>query len=150
MAPLGNLVRLLPLHINELPAHPALESLLSPSSHQTNSAGSSPSQVGNVESSERPDLISFMEEVFHQAAIFIDDTLPATFKEGALRKSPPAVAKVQLLSRKISVAEIEAIPWINTSMYILRNRHFIFSLEATFRERLFLRSAIQAFTRLFP
>ena len=116
MAPLGNLVRLLPLHINELPAHPALESLVSTPPNQNKFAGSSPSQAANVEPSERPNLISFMEEVLDQATIFIDDTLPATFKEGALKKSAPALAKVRILSRKISVAEIEAIPWINTSM----------------------------------
>ena len=116
MAPLGNLVRLLPLHINELPAHPALESLVSPPSEQIESAESSPPQAGKVELSERPNLISFMEEVLDQAALFIDDTLPATFEEGALKKSSPAVARVRILSRKISKAEIEAIPWINTSM----------------------------------
>ena len=116
MAPLGNLVRLLPLHINELPAHPALESLLSPPSEPSESAESSSSQAGKVELSERPNLISFMEEVLDQAALFIDDTIPATFEEGAVKKSPPAVARVRILSRKISKAEIEAIPWINTSM----------------------------------
>lgn len=122
MAPLGNLVRLLPLHINELPAHPALESLVSNPSEQQKSVGSSPSQAGKVEASERPNLISFMEEVFDQATIFIDDTLPATFKEGGLKKSAPAIAKVRLLSRNISMAEIQVIPWMNTSMYI--PRHF--------------------------
>lgn len=118
MAPLGNLVRLLPLHINELPAHPALESLVIPHSEHTRSAESSPSQAGKVDSSERPNLISFMEEVLDQATIFVDDTLPATFKEGNLKKSAPATAKVRLLSRNISEAEIQAIPWINSSRYI--------------------------------
>ena len=117
MAPLGNLVRLLPLHINELPAHPALESLVSNPSEQQKSVGSSPSQAGKVEASERPNLISFMEEVLDQATIFIDDTLPATFKEGGLKESAPATAKVRLLSRNISMAEIQAIPWMNTSTY---------------------------------
>ena len=117
MAPLGNLVRLLPLHINELPAHPAIESLVSNPSEQPTSVGSSPSQAGKVEASERPNLISFMEEILDQATIFIDDTLPATFKEGGLKKSAPATAKVRLLSRNISMAEIQAIPWVNTSMY---------------------------------
>ncbi|KAF6227348.1 hypothetical protein HO133_008792 [Letharia lupina] len=116
MAPLGNLVRLLPLHINELPAHPALESLVIPHSEHTRSAESSPSQAGKVDSSERPNLISFMEEVLDQATIFVDDTLPATFKEGNLKKSAPATAKVRLLSRNISEAEIQAIPWINSSI----------------------------------
>ena len=114
MAPLGNLVRLLPLHINELPDHPSLESLVGIPSGPTKSA-SSPSRLGKDVSSERPDLISFMEEVFDQAAIFVDDILPATFIEGPLKKSPPATAKVRLLSRNISAGEIQAIPWMNSS-----------------------------------
>ena len=119
MAPLGNLVRLLPLHINELPAHPALESLISTSSDHTESAGTSPSQPGKVDSNERPNLISFMEEVLVQATMFVDDAVPATFKEGGLKTSAPATAKVRLLRRNISVAEIQAIPWINSGVHIL-------------------------------
>ena len=115
MAPLGNLVRLLPLHINELPAHPALESLVSTTSRHPKSADDSPSQTGKVDPSERPNLISFMEEVLDQASIFVDDTLPATFREGGLKKSAPATAKVRLLSRNISMAEIQSIPWVNSS-----------------------------------
>ena len=121
MAPLANLVRLLPLHINELPAHPALESLLSAASDHTQSAGSSPSQPGKVEPSEKPNLISFIEEILDQATIFVDDTLPGTFKEGGLKTSAPATAKVRLLSRNISRAEIQAIPWINSGMYTLKH-----------------------------
>lgn len=57
-----------------------------------------------------------MEEVLEQAAIFVDDTLPATFKEGRLKKSAPATAKVRLLSRIVSLAEVDAIPWINSTI----------------------------------
>lgn len=115
MAPLGNLVRLLPLHINELPAHPALESLISSASDHTQSAGSSP--PARVQPSERPNLMNFIEEVLDQATVFLDDTLPATFKEGREKKSAPAISKVRQLSRNISRAEIDAIPWINSGMY---------------------------------
>ena len=118
MAPLGNLVRLHPLHINELPAHPSLESLVSSTSNQIESAGSSPYLVSKLDSNERPNLMSFIGEVLHQAAIFIDDTLPTTFKEGSLKNSAPAIAKVRLLRRNISISEIEAIPWANSSMCV--------------------------------
>ncbi len=111
-------MRLHPLHINELPAHPALDSLITTPSEHTESAGSSPSQAGKIDPSERPNLISFMEEILDQAIIFVDDTLPATFKEGSLETSKPATAKVRMLRRNISMAEIQAIPWINSSMYI--------------------------------
>lgn len=115
MAPLGNLVRLLPLHINELPAHPALESLISSASDHT-------------QPSERPNLMDFVEEVLDQATVFVDDTLPATFKEGGLKKSAPAISKVRQLSRNISKAEIEAIPWINSGMYTLKDMLAFFLL----------------------
>ena len=105
MAPLGNLVRLLPLHINELPAHPALESLIE-----------SPNVDNELHAAERPDLISFMEEVLEQATIFMDDVLPSTFKEGRLKSSSPSTAHVRLLSRKITSAEIQSIPWINSTI----------------------------------
>lgn len=146
MAPLGNLVRLLPLHINELPAHPALESLISASSERNKSADIIPSQVGNADASERPNLISFMEEILDQATIFVDDTLPTTFKEGGLKKSAPATAKVRLLSRSISIAEIQAIPWINSSMYVPKENlpKFQFLSEQTS----FLAPEIFLFTRL--
>lgn len=114
--PLGNLVRLLPLHINEIPAHPALESLVRNPASPSNSNGSSPSQNGKVDSSERPHLITFMEEILDQAAIFVDDTLPETFKKGSLKKSKPATAKVQLLSRMVKPAEMKMVPWINSSI----------------------------------
>ncbi len=104
MAPLGNLVRLLPLHINELPAHPAFESLVE--SHLSS----------NFKPDERPNLISFMEEVLDQATMFIDDTLTNTFIERGLRSSPPSRAQVKLLSRGIGDAELQSIPWINSSI----------------------------------
>ena len=116
MAPLGNLVRLLPLHINELPAHPALDSLLHNPTSNDDVNGSSHLQPDRLSSSERPNLISFMEELLDQATIFIDDTLPATFKEGGLQKSKPSVGKVRVLKRMIPPAELKAVPWINSSI----------------------------------
>ena len=134
MAPLGNLVRLLPLHTNELPAHPALDRLI-----KTEEASS-------IQAADRPNLISFVEEVLDQAAIFVDDTLPNTFKEGALKSSPPSKAPVRLLSREIGIAEIQSVPWVNSSIprnwsvnskkspeawYARRSRHANHSDEGT-------------------
>lgn len=104
MAPLGNLVRLLPLHVNELPAHSALESLVNPD------------KSSNSNTAERPNLISFVEEVLDQAAIFVKDTLPNTFKKGNLKSSSPSKAPVRLLSRDIGDAATQSVPWINSSI----------------------------------
>ena len=105
MAPLGNLIRLLPLHINELPAHSALETLIE-----------SPNAGNNVHAAERPDLISFMEEILEQATFFLEDVLSGTFKEGSLKSSSPSKAPVRMYSRKIESAEIQSIPWTNSSV----------------------------------
>lgn len=114
MAPLGNLVRLQPLHINELPAHPLFESLLKDPKNTPN--GSTPSHVTKIDSTERPNLISFVEEVLDQATLFVDDTLPNTFKEGSLKSSAPSEAQVRLLSRSIGEADIRSVPWVNSSI----------------------------------
>lgn len=112
MAPLGNLVRLQPLDINELPAHPSLDSLLQDPERASEST--SPSQATMIAPTERPNLVSFIEEVLEQATLFVDDTLPITFKKGALKSSSPSEARVRLLSRDIGVAEIRSVPWINS------------------------------------
>ena len=103
MAPLGNLVRILPLHINELPHHPSFESLV-------DSAGGNSSR-----SNERPAVISFVKEVLDQAIAFTDD-LPNTFKDGGLKSSPPAEARVRLLSREIGTADIQSIRWTQSTI----------------------------------
>ena len=102
---LGNLVRLLPLHLNELPAHQAFES-----------PANDPALNRNNSPVERPNLISFIEEVLDQATMFVDDTLSATFKDGGLKSSPPSIAKVKLLSRSIESTNFQSVPWINSSI----------------------------------
>ena len=104
MAPLGNLVRLLPLHVNELPAHAAFESLLEPH------------KPGATETNKRPNLISFVLEVLEQATVFVEDTLPNTFKEGSTKTSSPSKAQVKLLSREVDVVEIQSIPWMDSNI----------------------------------
>lgn len=107
-------MRLQPLHINELPAHPLLNSLLKRPEDASN--GSSSSHATKVNSTDRPNLISFVEEVLDQATLFVDDALPNTFKEGGLKRSAPSEAQVRLLSRSIGEADIRAVPWINSSI----------------------------------
>ena len=100
---LGNLVRLLPFHVNELPAH-----------HAFDSPDNDPALNRNNSPVERPNLISFIEEVLDQATMFVDDNLPATFKDGGLKSSPPAAAKVKLLSRSIGSSDLQSVPWVNS------------------------------------
>ncbi|KAL6716278.1 hypothetical protein ACLMJK_005844 [Lecanora helva] len=101
MAPLGNLVRLLPLHIAELPFHPALEALI----HAE--------EISKISADERPNLFSFVKEVLDEATRFVEDTLPNTFKEGSLKSSSPSKGQVRLWSRDIQSTEIQSVPWTN-------------------------------------
>ncbi|KAI9818170.1 MAG: hypothetical protein M1827_000795 [Pycnora praestabilis] len=99
--PLGNLVRLEPLPINLLPAHPAFDEIT------PNRRSSVDSHTGN-----RPSLVLFLKEALEQATSFVDDVLPETFKEdGNQKTSAPATAKVETLRRQISGQDIAAIPW---------------------------------------
>lgn len=111
MAPLGNLVRLSPLQLNELPFH---------AEFQSSGTGSLGEQYHNLDLSRddnlldqggRPRLVFFLKEVLEEALQFVNDTVPSTFREGGLKASQPATAKVKLLNRDISSTELSEIPW---------------------------------------
>lgn len=73
-------LRLRPLHIAELPAHPTLQSIQSKRSRTV-------------------DLKCFVHEVLTEGVDFSDSVIPSNFqKRGSLKSSPPSTAKVQLLS----------------------------------------------------
>ncbi|KAF2090839.1 hypothetical protein K490DRAFT_53776 [Saccharata proteae CBS 121410] len=82
--PLGQHLRLRTLHTADLPPHPAI----------------APTSGTPVE------LFTFLKEVLDEAVTFADETIPATFKEGADKSAPPASAKVKLLSRDIKASEL--------------------------------------------
>ncbi len=110
MAPLGNLVRLHPLHISELPTHPELE-------NQTNPPNKKPAVDSATNgSTSRPPLLLFITEILNEAKVFVDTTLPATFKSKGLKTSPPSTAKVELLTREVSAEEIKSISWLSAQV----------------------------------
>ncbi len=101
MAPLGNLIRLLPLQLDELPYHPHL--------HDQISGSITGSEA--LDRNELPNLTAFIQEVLDHGMEFINDTLPSTFQKGNLRPSPPSTAPVRHLRRDISSAELGQISW---------------------------------------
>ena len=124
---LGNLVRLVPFSLDDLPAHPAFTDI--PKTQDGTKAagahrvdGSNPSDDSHVQQklgrlqSNRPALASFIEAVLSEATTFIDETTPRTFKEGSEKSSSPAVAKVCVLSRSVTSAELLQIPWANSRL----------------------------------
>lgn len=122
MAPLGNLIRLSPLQLHELPNNVKLGGSIKQSSGgrvynpstTTNDDSSADRTSDALDQDGRPKLAAFIKEVLDQAKEFIDDTISSTFREGSLKTSPPATAQVRLLSRGITGAQLHKIPWLKS------------------------------------
>ena len=118
---LGNLIRLLPLSVDDLPFHPAFTKIL-PSHETSNTTESHPpdgSRSGDdtpSQGSGRPVLIPFIKAILLEATSFIDDCVPNTFKESSLKSSPPSINKVSISKRTIFPAELSRIPWTNSEI----------------------------------
>jgi hypothetical protein len=106
---LGNLVRLAPLHLSELPAHPAITAQSSIAKGLP-SGSPSPDDAGPA-SSGRPQLVPFVKELLDQATGFVDDVVPMTFSEANEKSSSPAAAKVKVLKRELDARHLSQIPW---------------------------------------
>lgn len=112
MAPLGNLVRLLPLQLQEIPFHTDLETPRKHGLEETNQdIATTESPENLLEHDGRSQIVPFVKEVLNEAIRFINDTVPSTFKEGNVTPSKPSAAEVRLLSRNISKSELIEIPW---------------------------------------
>ncbi|KAL8936410.1 MAG: hypothetical protein Q9211_004202 [Gyalolechia sp. 1 TL-2023] len=130
MVTLGNLVRLAPLDIDTLPSHPALELTVTRkrprrASEDEAVATETPrkatqavneSEPSTIDVNGRPNLGPFIKAVLDEAVTFIDSTLPATFKPGSEKSSAPAAAKVQILKREITSAELSNIAWLDSKI----------------------------------
>lgn len=108
-ATLGNLVRLVPIALSELPEHPALTAQPSVS----NGLVSRPGGAGDLGTpgTGRPPLLPFVKESLDQATSFVDDVLPRTFSEANEKTSSPAAAKVTVLKRELDRQQLSHIPW---------------------------------------
>jgi hypothetical protein len=117
---LGNLVRLQPLSINDLPAHQAFpvtsmeKSDASAPAKDSSGSGDDITMLNYSGKSERPGLQTFILAALDEASVFIDGTIQRTFQKTALKPSKPATAKVQLSKRMISPHELGNVPWINS------------------------------------
>jgi hypothetical protein len=99
-APLGNLIRLTPLLLNELPVHPSI-----PSTPVKGAASS------NVDS-PRLELLNFLHAILDEGGAFLDkSTFQSTFTSQSSKSSPPSTSNVRLLKRDIPSSEIDKISW---------------------------------------
>ena len=91
---LGNLIRLVPLQVSELPHHPSFGS----QALQSNSVGT------------RPKLETFIKAVLDEALLFVRQVKPGPFHRSGKKSSPPAETKVELLKHEIPGPELDRLP----------------------------------------
>lgn len=121
---LGNLVRLIPLKLNEVPSHPAIETYLTASPHNkhppSSSSSSDSDSPANASSTLDPDgrplLAPFLQALLTEATTFVDSTLPTTFRTKSTKSNPPAKASIEVLQRMIPPEEISKIPFTETNI----------------------------------
>ena len=107
---LGNLVRLMPLALDDLPPHPKLD-------HLTNGEPVVTTEASDVQAKPpRTSLSVFLTAILSEAVIFIDSTVPATFHEGSEKPSAPSTSKVRILKREITASELSNVPWSDSKV----------------------------------
>ena len=115
--PLGNLIRLLPLSLTEIPSHPSFaEHELAINQNKTSPSGflvpSEPAPYPNDPSSIPkdfyPPLPVFLSAVLSEASAFVSTTVLSTFKASSKTQSKPSTSDVQILKRSIPSKEIES------------------------------------------
>lgn len=99
-APLGNLVRLTPMLLNELPAHSSIPN--TPIKGVANEGSERP----------RPDLLTFLRAILDEGGRFLSkDTFQSSFKSHSSKSAPPCPTDVQVSQREISASDIERVAW---------------------------------------
>ena len=118
--PLGNLVRLIPLKLNEIPSHPSISAYLNASTHKKHDSESDGSKIDlsssdgtspNLDPNGQPRLIPFVREILDEATNFVDNELLNTFSKKGTKSNPPATAKIEVSQRMIGSEEISRIPF---------------------------------------
>lgn len=117
---LGNLVRIAPLRLSDLPSHPSI-----PRDPQPDST--SPSTG--------PHLLTFLRAILDEASIFLS---PATFTTNftylSTKPSPPSTSPVELYKREVPASEQSSINW-SENQKILRRKPLKLEDENWFARR---------------
>ena len=111
---LGNLVRLMPLALDDLPPHPILDQLKHNEPVTTENSQVQAEQPSSE--SARTSLSLFLTAILSEAVTFVDSTVPSNFHEGSEKPSAPSSSKVRLLKRDITAAELSKIPWSDSKV----------------------------------
>ncbi|KAL8928286.1 MAG: hypothetical protein Q9208_001996 [Pyrenodesmia sp. 3 TL-2023] len=133
MARLGNLLRLEPFKLEELPALGELESIAVPQPKSKQKHAEEEDHVGEdstvapgalskvtetirsgastLNADRRPAMRPFIKAILDQAVTFTDEIFPFSCSPFAEKSSPPSRAKVQLLKRDGNPPWFTKIPW---------------------------------------
>ncbi|KAL8731751.1 MAG: hypothetical protein Q9166_003198 [cf. Caloplaca sp. 2 TL-2023] len=133
MATFSNLIRLVPLSLDDVPSHPALDLAIEQKRYrrlsrageiqvestipQKSTQRVKESEPETIDDNGRPYIGPFIKAIIDDAQKFVDGSLPATFKPGSEKPSSPAKTEVQLLKRNISAQEIStAVDWLGSKI----------------------------------
>ena len=101
---LSTLVRLAPLQLREVPAHPDL-----PTTANKQSSLAAPSQD---EDTRQPELLPFLTTLLNDGIDFLSQrSLEDNFKHHSNKSAPPSASDVEVLVRSISTATLNEIAW---------------------------------------
>ncbi|KAL8768101.1 MAG: hypothetical protein Q9209_005564 [Squamulea sp. 1 TL-2023] len=116
--------------LEDLPSHPALELSVEQirqkkisrvrEDHVQNTTPQKPTQRVNDGKPEDHDnnrhssIASFIKEILDSAVVFIDETMPSTFRASSAKSSMSTKTEVQLLRRDISTQAISTVNWLGS------------------------------------
>ena len=112
--PLGNLVRLTPLHLDEIPAHPSIPNF-SGVGRTDGANASNGTSTGTTLSKGRPDLQAFLKAILDEARTFIE-AYPSLAQSAGTKAAQPSTAKVDLLKCQVSGSELSSVPWQSSAI----------------------------------
>ena len=96
-SPLGNLVRIAPLELSDLPPHPSIPQQ---------------SQVDSTTTSSDSRLLTFLLAILDEASTFISpSTFSTTFTSLSTKSSSPSTSPVEVYKREIPASEVTSIRW---------------------------------------
>ncbi|ERF77116.1 hypothetical protein EPUS_07657 [Endocarpon pusillum Z07020] len=94
---LGNLVRIVPLELSDLPPHPSIPQQ---------------SQAASTTTPSDSRLITFLLAILDEASTFISpSTFSTTFTSLSTKSSPPSASPVEVYKREISASDVSSIQW---------------------------------------
>lgn len=95
--PLGNLVRIVPFNLSDLPPHPSI---------------SQDPPTDTTTPSSDPPLLTFVRTILDEASNFLSpSTFTTTFTYLSTKPSPPSNSQAELYKREIPSSELSSINW---------------------------------------